>query len=223
MMSEQGTKLKELMVDFLDTLSILKGTTTIATLVLENPSCSINKEEIIANLAAVVIPRIENNYFDTLRKESYISESPMIRSWELNRLIAERCNQLVTQIVDHVHIQAESSVKKDWENTKSALKEIVPAIVCTLTSYEACLRMYFEYTKEFSQVYRSTELSTAQNELSTAQNDYMAYAQSTEALAAKMFVQARNVCKQTKADLEIRERLLMISQSSSSVLKNKDS
>jgi hypothetical protein len=204
MMSEQGTKLKELMVNFLDTVSILKGTTTIAALVLENPLHSINKEEIIANMAVVVIPRIENNYFDTLSKEVYISESPMMRSWGLNRLIAERCNELMTQIVNHAHIQAESFVKEDWENIRSTLEKITSEILCTLMSYEACLRMYSEYTEGSSQVYRSAE--SFEEALSTAQNDYMGHAKSTEALAAEMLVQAEGVCKQTKAYLEVQEK-----------------
>jgi hypothetical protein len=203
-MSDQETKLKELMVDFLDTVSILKGTTTIATLVVENSSHSIDKEKIIANIAAAVILRIENGYSDTLGKEAYISESSMIRSWKLNQLIVERCNELVTQIVNHAHIQAGSSVKEDWENIRSTLVRIADEIVCTLMSYEACLRMYAEYTKESSQVYRSPE--SFEEALSTAQNDYMAHAESTEALAVDMFVQARHVCKQTKADLEIQEK-----------------
>jgi hypothetical protein len=211
MMYEQGTELKELMVDFLDTVSILKGTTTIAALVVEKSSHSIDKEKIIANIAAVVIPGIENGYSDTLGKGAYISESSMIRSWKLNQLIVRRCEKLVTQIVKHAYIRAESSIKEDWENIESTLAEITDEIAGTLMSYEACLRMYTEYTKESSQIHRSPE--SFEEALSTAQNDYMAHAESTEASAAKMFVRARHVCKQTKADLEIQEKLKLLESS----------
>jgi hypothetical protein len=210
-MSDQGMAATELMHYFLDTVSILRATTTVAALVLKHPAHVMDTEKITATLAAVVIHGVENDHFDALgKKPSYISANPIFRSWEWVRLIAERCNKWVTQMVNHVDIQVAPSVQKDWKDVASTLEKMTNALACTLTSLEAYLNLYAEYTAKVSA--ESSPVKSSVTALDIAWDSYMSYAGDIANVAFAMFAQAGDVCEQTKTHFEVQKKLFISSK-----------